>query len=361
MASPAEGATNLLGRMRLEEKAAQMTWAWHDKATTLIDSETSEFDSNKAREAFKGGNGIGQIGRPSNAGGTFRNREHLIATLKHVAAHGPPESGMNCAPANVPERELREVFLAPLPEALHEGAALSVMASHNEIDGVPSHASTWLLPDVLGDEWGFTGFVISDDYATWELHDRPDTHAHIVAADKKEAAALAVQAGVDIELPEPDGYRHLVELVEEGALSVADLDDLVRPMLEAKFRFGLSYTTFALESVRMEDAEVAADGSTRVLADVTNTGRRAGTEAVQLYIRDVVSPVTRSVKELNEFARVTLEPGETQTVEIPVTPKSLAFWRIGETYGVEPSDFELMAGSSSRDVDLRTIALHVTR
>ena len=137
------------------------------------------------------------------------------------------------------------------------------------------------------------------------------------------------------------------------------LFDEVTPLFP--FGFGLTYTSFEVADVRVEAAEIGVDESTRVLADVANTGARAGTETVQLYIRDRVSSVTRPVKELKGFAKVTLAPGETQTVEIPVTPKALAFWRIDKTYGVEPGDFDLMVGTSSRDADLQTVALRVTR
>ena len=80
---------------------------------------------------------------------TFADKKHVVATLKHFAAHGQPESGTNCAPVNVSERILREVFLFPFQAAIHEGGAMSVMASYNEIDGVPSHANRWLLRDVF--------------------------------------------------------------------------------------------------------------------------------------------------------------------------------------------------------------------
>ena len=113
------------------------------------------------------------------------------------------------------------------------------MASYNEIDGVPSHASEWLLRDVLRKEWGFQGFVVSDYYAIWELNHRPDTHGHFVAQDKKKRAQLAVKAGVNIEFPEPDCYLHLVELVRKSVLKEAELDDLVAPMLLWKFKMGL--------------------------------------------------------------------------------------------------------------------------
>ena len=119
---------------------------------------------------------------------SFKDKKRVIATLKHFAAHGQPESGMNCAPVNVSERVLRETFLHPFKEAIQKGGAISVMASYNEIDGVPSHASEWLLRDVLRKEWGFKGFVVSDYYAIWELGYRPDTHGHFVAKDKRKRA-----------------------------------------------------------------------------------------------------------------------------------------------------------------------------
>ena len=170
---------------------------------------------------------------------TFRDKRRVMATLKHFAAHGQPESGQNCAPANVSERVLRETFLQPFRDVLREAGAVSVMASYNEIDGVPSHANQWLLREVLRQEWGFKGFVVSDYYAIWELGYRPDTHGHFVANDKQEACRLAVEAGVNIELPEPDCYRHLVELVRKGELKEKQLDELVAPMLQWKFQLGL--------------------------------------------------------------------------------------------------------------------------
>ncbi len=538
---------------------------------------------------------------------------------------------MNCAPANVSLRVLRETFLYPFKKALHDGGAISVMASYNEIDGVPSHANKWLLTDVLRKEWGFEGFVVSDYYSIWELGYRPDTHGHFVAKDNKEACVLAVEAGVNIELPEPDCYLHLVELVKEGKLQESQLDALVYPMLRWKFQlglfddpyvdpdkaeqfvgceenrklalqaaretitllknecnllplnmdkiksiavigpnanrtllggysgvpkqeitvldgirsrvgdavevlysegckitiggswnldevvpsdpaedrkqigeaievaknadvivlaiganeqtsreawslqhmgdttsldllgcqqelvdamlatgkpvivlllngrpisinavsqkvpaicecwylgqecgtavaevlfgdfnpggklsitiprsaghlpafynykpsarrgylfddvtplyafgYGLSYTSFEFRNLRLEEGTIARDGSTSVLVDVTNTGERAGSEVVQMYIRDLVSSVTRPVKELKGFEKVFLPPGETKTVALKITPESLAFYDVDLNYVVEPGKFEIMVGSSSRDCDLQKIVLKVS-
>jgi beta-glucosidase len=740
--------------MTLEEKAVQMVCVWQKKAELLLDAE-GNFDFKKAKAHFKHGHGLGQVGRPSDAGGgktpretaeltnaiqrffiensrlgipvmfheeclhghaavgstsfpqpiglaatfnpglvealyamtaeearvrgthqaltpvvdvardprwgrveetfgedpylvaqlgmaavrgfqsdaSFRDRKHIIATLKHFAAHGQPESGINCAPANVSLRVLRETFLQPFKECIQKAGAISVMASYNEIDGVPSHASRWLLRDVLRKEWGFKGFVVSDYYAIWELGYRPDTHGHFVAAGKKESCALAVKAGVNIEFPEPDCYLHLGELVRQGVLKESDLDELVEPMLMWKFKmglfdspyvepsqaervvgseanralavqaaretitllkndgglapldperirtlavigpnadrellggysgkprfhtsvldgirakvggqvqvsfaegckiteggswnqdlvtpsdpekdkklikeavqlarkvdvvvlaiggneqtsregwsrnhmgdrahldllgrqelliksvvatgkpvialmfngspivndylfqkvpvifecwylgqecgvavadvlfghcspggklpmsiprsvghlpafynykpsarrgylfdevsplfafgYGLSYTKFAFRNVRLKQKRISLrGGATQVLVDVTNVGKRAGTEVVQMYIRDRVSSVTRPVKELKGFKKISLEPGETQTVGLEITQEALTFYDINMKLVVEPGEFEIMVGSSSRDEDLQKVVLTVAK
>ena len=111
------------------------------------------------------------------------------------------------------------------------------MPSYNEIDGVPSHANRWLLEDVLRGEWGFRGTVVSDYFAiTRAERDGRTRSAIIVAADRKDAARLAVRAGVNIELPDPDCYPHLLELVREGTIPESLIDERVRPMLRAKFQ-----------------------------------------------------------------------------------------------------------------------------
>jgi len=751
---------DLLSRLTLDEKAAQMMCVWQEKSTRLVDAQ-GNFDLKKAKKAFKNGRGIGQIGRPSDAGSkptdagvgkdprqmaeltnaiqkffiehsrlgipvifheeclhghaaigatsfpqpialggtfdprlvealyamtaeearvrgahqaltpvvdvardprwgrveetygedpylnaqlgmaavrgfqgdrTFRKKKHLIATLKHFAAHGQPESGMNCAPVNISERVLREIFLQPFKDCIQKAGCISVMSSYNEIDGVPSHASEWLLRDVLRREWGFQGFVVSDYYAIWELQHRPETHGHFVAQDKKEAAALAVKAGVNIELPDPDCYLHLVELVRDKILKESQLDELVAPMLLWKFKlglfddpyvdpaeaerivgcaanqelarraareaitllkneddllplnpaklksiavigpnanrallggysgvpphtvtvldgiksrlgegvkvlhaegckitvggswnqdavtpgdpaedtkqiaqavkiakqaeviilaigeneqtsreawsrshlgdradlnlfgrqedllkalvatgkpvvvllfngrplsinfaarnartilecwylgqatgravaevlcgdhnpggklpitiprsaghlpafynykpsarrgylfdevsplyafgFGLSYTEFSFKNLRLAHKQIRCNGSTRALVEVVNHGNRAGTEVVQMYVRDRVSSVTRPVKELRGFAKIFLAPGETQTVALEITPATLAFWDVRMKHVVEPGEFEIMLGSSSRDADLQTVVLMVAK
>jgi beta-glucosidase len=125
------------------------------------------------------------------------------------------------------------------------------------------------------------------------------------------------------------------------------------------FGFGLSYTTFAITNLRLENAVIPPDGSTRALVDVANTGARKGTEVVQLYVRDLVSSVTRPVKELRGFKKVSLEPGESTTVALAVTPESLSFHDVDRREVVEPGEFTIMVGSSSRDRDLLRTTLRI--
>jgi beta-glucosidase len=123
------------------------------------------------------------------------------------------------------------------------------------------------------------------------------------------------------------------------------------------FGYGLSYTTFAFGEPRLSSATIAPDGSTSVEVAVTNTGSRAGDEVVQLYLRDLVSSVTRPVKELVGFERLHLAPGESRTVRFEVGGAQLAFFDRQMRRVVEPGEFELMVGTDS--VDLRRVTLTV--
>jgi beta-glucosidase len=125
------------------------------------------------------------------------------------------------------------------------------------------------------------------------------------------------------------------------------------------FGFGLSYTQFRFSNLRLEKEKIKLNSSTRVKVDVTNTGKRSGEEIVQMYIRDKVSSVTRPVKELKGFRRISLNPRETKTVTFEIKPDHLAFHNIDMKYVVEPGDFEIMVGNSSRDEDLQRIILKV--
>jgi beta-glucosidase len=749
--SAEERAKDLLSRMTLPEKVAQMHCVWNDKATLLLDS-SGHFDIEKARKNFK--NGLGQVGRPSDtkggleayetalltnaiqkyfieetrlgipvfyheeclhghaakgatsfpqpiglaatfnpslienvftlvakearlrgahqalspvvdvardprwgrveetygedpylAGemgvaavkgfqgdGTFKSGERVVATLKHMAGHGWPEAGNNIAPANVSERVLREVFFYPFKQVIQRANPGSLMASYNEVDGIPSHANKWMLRDILRGEMGFQGYVVSDYYAVRELADREGLFGNAVAANGDEAAKTTIEAGVNIELPEIDCFKNLDSLVQNKIIAESIIDELVLEMLVYKFKigqfentyvdpdkakvfigseenrklaheaalqtitllkndnhiapvnrdkvkhiavigpnanrlllggysgepvfnttvyegikqkagdkikvsysegckitttsgwsqdkvevptpeddrkqikeaialartadvivlaigqneqvsreawskehmgdrttldlvgrqdelidamvatgkpviafvfngsplsfnnlikkvpvimecwylgqetgnavadvlfgdynpggklpitfprsvghipayynhkpaarrgylfddvsplyafgYGLSYTTFEIGTPAIANAAIKIGDSVKVTATVKNTGTVKGDEVIQLYIRDKVSSVTRPVKELKDFKRVTLEPGEEKTITFSITPEKLSFYDINMAWTTEPGEFDVMVGNSSRDQDLKHVLLTVNR
>jgi beta-glucosidase len=179
-------------------------------------------------------------------------KDKVFATLKHYAAHGTHEGGINTAPPLVSERLLRSELLVPFEAAVKESGVYCVMPSYNEIDGVPSHVNRWLLDDVLRREWGFRGIVTADYYAIEQLVSR-----HHVAADKGDAARQALEAGVDVELPDPDGYPELAAQVKSGRVAEAEIDRAVLRVLRAKFLAGL----FENPLVDPEEAERVSNTS----------------------------------------------------------------------------------------------------
>jgi len=116
------------------------------------------------------------------------------------------------------------------------------------------------------------------------------------------------------------------------------------------FGYGLSYTTFKISNLQLSAPRISADGKLTVSVEVENTGRRAGDEVVQLYIRDLVASMTRPVKELKGFQRVSLQPGEKRRVEFVLGPEHLGFWNREMRYVVEPGEFQVMVGANSVDV-----------
>ncbi len=162
------------------------------------------------------------------------DRHHVIATAKHFAVHGQPEGGTNTAPGNYSERIIRESFFLPFQAAVEEAHVGSVMASYNEIDGIPSHINHWLLDEVLRKEWGFQGYVTSDGNGLQML-----VETHHVAADKAEAARKALAAGVDFDLSDGSVYATLVDQVKQGLVPESEVDLAVSRVLATKFRLGL--------------------------------------------------------------------------------------------------------------------------
>ncbi len=156
----------------------------------------------------------------------------IAACAKHFAGYGAAEGGRDYNTADLSERTFREVYLKPFKAAVDAGVS-TLMSSFNEIGGVPSSANYELLTKILRDEWKFKGFVVSDWNSIGELV------PHGVAKDLKQAAELAIKAGVDMDMESRSYIKNLKTLVEENKVSVQNVDESVRRILRIKFKLGL--------------------------------------------------------------------------------------------------------------------------
>ncbi|MEH0195288.1 glycoside hydrolase family 3 N-terminal domain-containing protein [Caulobacter sp. CCNWLY153] len=198
--------------------------------------------------------------------------DKVFVTLKHMTGHGQPENGTNVGPAQIAERTLRENFFPPFERAVKELPVRSVMPSYNEIDGVPSHANRWLLTDILRGEWGFEGATMSDYFAIKEIITR-----HKLTDQLADTAVMAMNAGVDVELPDGEAYVLLPQLVRAGRIPEAAVDAAVARVLRIKFEGGLFENPYADEK--------AADAKTATPQAVA-LAREAARKAVVLLKND---------------------------------------------------------------------------
>ena len=159
----------------------------------------------------------------------------VVATGKHFVGYGASEGGMNWAPAHIPQRELLEVYVAPFAAAIKEAKLASIMNAYSEVDGVPAGASRELLTDLLRDQLGFDGVVVSDYYTVPTL-----MNYHHIARDEGEAARWALEAGIDVELPNLHCYGEpLRQALRQGRVAMALVDAAVTRVLHMKFQLGL--------------------------------------------------------------------------------------------------------------------------
>lgn len=163
----------------------------------------------------------------------FTGTDKVIACAKHMIAGGEPINGLNAAPMDVSLRTLREVHLKPYKQAIDAGV-YSIMAAHNELNGIPCHMNTWLMTDLFRNKWNFEGFFVSD----WMDIERIDD-LHNVASNLKEASLFAVRAGMDMHMHGPKFPEAIIALVEEGVLPLERVNEACEKILTAKFKLGL--------------------------------------------------------------------------------------------------------------------------
>jgi beta-glucosidase len=236
------------------------------------------------------------------------DHHHVLATAKHFAVHGQPEGGTNTAPGNYSERVIRENFLVPFQAAVQEARVGSIMASYNEIDGVPSHMNRWLLEKVLRQEWGFGGYITSDADGLEKLVDD-----HHVAHDKAEAARLGMAAGLDyaLELSYDGVYQTLASQVKKGLVPESVVDKAVARVLAAKFRLGLFDNPYVdpdyVERITNSDEhrKLAIEAATKVLVLLKNEKNLLPLDIEKLKTIAVIGPNAADV-HLGGYSR---DPG----------------------------------------------------
>jgi beta-glucosidase len=218
-------------------------------------------------------------------GSDLKSTNHLLACIKHFAAYGAGESGLDYNVVDMSEARLREVYLQPYKAGFDAGA-LSAMASFNEINGVPSTGNHRLMTDLLRGEWGFQGFVVSDYTGDEEMI------AAGFAKDGRDAARLAFLAGVDMSMQSGLYRQHLPELVRAGEVPQAKLDESVRRVLALKAMLGLFDDPFRRIDVKRETARSLLP-QTRALA------REAGRKSIVMLKNDGgLLPLPRSGKRI---------------------------------------------------------------
>ncbi|MBB1201120.1 beta-glucosidase [Enterobacteriaceae bacterium 89] len=198
-------------------------------------------------------------------------KRDVLATLKHFVGHSFSEGARNHAPVHLGFCELNDTFLLPFEMAVKLANAGSVMPAYHDIDNQPGHSDHFLLTEVLREQWGFDGIIVADYGGVSLLHQH-----HGVSHHAAESAALAFNAGLDVELPKDDCARHLAEAVERGLISMSKVDEIVARTLTEKFRLGLFEQPYAdpdvieLQSARTRQA--ARDVATRSLTLLENNG-----------------------------------------------------------------------------------------
>ena len=209
-------------------------------------------------------------------------KNNVAATLKHYVAHGSPEGGLNLSPVHLGERELREVMLEPFAEAVQKGGAMAIMPAYSEYDGIPLHASEFLLRKVLREELGFDGVVFSDFSGIFFLHS-----LHKTANNALSAGIQALNAGVDIEGEIPFGYgEEFRKAAKENKIDMKLIDEAAGRVLALKFKLGLFDETAVGKAVSVHAREAV------------ELSERAARESLVLLKNDGTLPLCKSIKKI---------------------------------------------------------------
>ncbi len=214
-----------------EARAAGITWSFGPMVDIARDPRWGRIVEGAGEDPFLGA-AIARAQVRGLQGPRLGTPDRVVASVKHFAGYGAADGGRDYDSSYIPDSQMWNVYLPPFKAAVDAGVG-TVMSAYMDLNDVPATGNRFLLQEVLRDEWKFKGFVVSDAFAVGSLV----THGY--ARDRRDAAFKAIDAGVNMEMASGVYPEHLASLVQEGKISMARIDELVRPILEIKIRMGL--------------------------------------------------------------------------------------------------------------------------
>lgn len=214
-----------------EAAASGLNWVYNPMVDVARDPRWGRVAEGAGEDTYLGSL-IGAAKVKGFQGNNLSDPFTVMACVKHFAAYGAAQAGRDYHTVDMSDRVLREVYLPPYKAAIDAGVA-TIMTSFNEVDGIPASGSHYLMTEILRDEWAFEGFVVTDYTSINEMV------PHGIVANEKEAAKMALEAGVDMDMQGGEYIGHLVALVDEGKVSATAIDLAVRRILEMKYQLGL--------------------------------------------------------------------------------------------------------------------------
>ena len=281
----------------LEMRQKGLYWTFAPNLDVARDARWGRMGETYGEDPFL----VTEMGKHSILGlqGPDRNFDegHVIACAKHLIAGGEPFGGLNAAPMDLSERQLREIYLPPFIAAVQNAHVGTVMAAHNEVNGIPCHGNSWLLEDLLRNELGFDGFVVSDWMDIERLH-----AMHHWAPDSTEAFVRSVEAGIDMHMQGDNYFEAVIDAVKSGRIPMKRIDEAAGKILEMKFAVGLFEAPLPsldpLENAA-EHRQTALDAARESIVLLKNNGILPLTAARRIFI---VGPNADSQTILGDWA-----------------------------------------------------------
>jgi beta-glucosidase len=265
-----------------EARAAGVHWAFGPMVDIARDARWGRIMESAGEDTYLG-RAIAAAQVRGFQGEFVGSPDHIIVSVKHFGGYGAAEGGRDYEASDISDEQLQNVYLPPYKAGVDAGA-VTLMSAYMDLNGIPASANKWLLQDTLRKEWGFKGFVVSD----WETVKSLETHGF--AANPVDAAKRAFDAGVNMEMTSSLYRQYLPDAVKRGEIKEADIDAMIRPILETKYRMGL-FTNPYVDMAKYKEVTGSADARSAVREAAEKT-------AVLLRNEGGVLPLSKGLKSV---------------------------------------------------------------